>query len=75
MLFRKDIEPCCAYCARGTRLNDAYVCCLPKGVMPRYESCKKFDYDPLKREPERPRKIKPSTELIELETDSDTFVL
>ena len=22
MLFRKDIDPRCAYCARGSRIND-----------------------------------------------------
>ena len=25
MLFRKDIDPRCAYCARGSRINDEQV--------------------------------------------------
>ena len=57
MLFRKDIEPCCAYCQHGLPINLYKVGCLKHGVVPYYGQCRKFIYDPLKREPERPRKL------------------
>ena len=57
MLFRKDIEPCCAYCKHGTQIHLDKVGCLKRGVVPLYGACRKFVYDPLKREPERPRKL------------------
>lgn len=28
MLFRKNIDPRCAYCARGNRINDEQVACV-----------------------------------------------
>ena len=55
MLFSKDIEPRCAYCKRGVYLRDDKVMCLKKGVMPAGESCRKFQYDPLKRVPPTPQ--------------------
>lgn len=57
MLFRKDIEPSCSYCKHGTRLTAEQVGCLKKGIVPAYAMCRKFQYDPLKRVPERPRKL------------------
>ena len=32
-LFRKDIEPRCAYCAKGSMINDREVICSRKGVV------------------------------------------
>ena len=57
VLFRKDIDPCCIYCKYGSPINIEKVACLKRGVVPRYGACRKFVYDPLKREPERPRKL------------------
>ena len=57
MLFRKDIEPCCAYCKHGDSLTDEQVACIKLGIVPTYSACPKFRYDPLKRKPERPRKM------------------
>ena len=54
MLFRKDIEPRCAYCAKGMQINDREVVCKAKGVVPVESHCRKFAYDPLKRTPPRP---------------------
>ena len=28
MLFRKNIDPRCAYCAKGSRINDEQVVCV-----------------------------------------------
>ena len=46
MLFRKDIDPRCAYCARGSRISDD-----------KEDRCSAFKYDPLKRVPPRPMKL------------------
>ncbi|MCI8478507.1 MAG: hypothetical protein HFE97_09220 [Oscillospiraceae bacterium] len=54
MLFRKDIEARCAYCARGAQLDGGSVLCKKKGVVAPGECCASFRYDPLKRIPPRP---------------------
>ncbi len=54
MLFRKDIDPRCAYCKRGQQINEREVACLKRGVVPVEHSCRSFRYDPLKRVPPRP---------------------
>lgn len=54
MLFRKDIEPRCAYCQRGQRLNELEVACVKRGVVAPEDHCRSFRYDPLKRVPPRP---------------------
>ena len=54
MLFKKDMEPRCAYCARGTQLEGNAILCKKKGVIPLAGACSAFRYDPLKRVPPRP---------------------
>ncbi|HPE16743.1 MAG TPA: hypothetical protein PK597_07300 [Oscillospiraceae bacterium] len=54
MLFRKGIEPRCAYCAKGKRLDEERVLCLRAGVVEAGFHCGAFRYDPLKRTPPRP---------------------
>ena len=54
MLFRKQIEPHCAYCQRGTQLEDGSILCKKKGVVQAADHCRSFRYDPLKRVPPRP---------------------
>ena len=54
MLFRKDIDPMCAYCKRGSRMNRQNVVCTKKGVVSATYHCRSFSYDPFKREPSRP---------------------
>lgn len=53
-LFRKDIDPRCAYCQRGQQLNEREVACLKRGIVPLEHHCRAFRYDPLKRVPPRP---------------------
>lgn len=53
-LFRKKIEPRCAYCEKGAALGDTQVACVKKGVMNSEDHCSHFSYDPLKRVPPRP---------------------
>ena len=56
-LFRKDIEPRCAYCEKGSQINDNDVACVKKGIVSAEDHCGSFRYDPLKRVPPRPVKL------------------
>jgi len=56
-IFRQNIDPRCAYCERGTRLNEREVACVKRGIVPAEEHCRQFRYDPLKREPPRPASL------------------
>ncbi|MBP3494348.1 MAG: hypothetical protein J6J83_07045 [Oscillospiraceae bacterium] len=53
-LFRKNIEPRCAYCTRGSQINEEEVACVKRGVVAADHHCGAFRYDPLKRVPPRP---------------------
>ena len=54
-LFRaKEYEPACELCRHGKLAPDGQsVLCARRGVMRRQSSCKKYEYDPLKRQPRR----------------------
>ena len=56
-LFRKKIEPRCAYCEKGAPIVAAQVACRRRGVVSAGEHCASFRYDPLKRVPPRPVKL------------------
>lgn len=57
-LFGSQIEPACEYCHKGHKTMDGQmVLCKSKGVVAPYYSCRKFDYDPLKRIPLRPQPL------------------
>ena len=56
-LFRKNIEPRCAYCGKGSQINDTEVACVKKGIVAAEYHCRAFCYDPLKRVPPRPVKL------------------
>ncbi len=64
MLFRKNIEPRCAYCAKGSSINEREVICSRKGIVSMEYHCRRFRYDPLRREPPRPVKLE-TTKLAE----------
>ncbi len=53
MLFRKDIERACAYCAHAGKVDDSTCVCARKGIVPADGACWRFRYDPLKRVPRR----------------------
>ena len=57
MLFSKNIDPRCAYCARGVYLNDDTIMCLKKGILSPSDWCRRFRYDPLKRLPPKPQTL------------------
>lgn len=53
-LFRKNIEPRCAYCEKGSLISEEQVACRKRGVVNCDDHCAGFVYDPLKRVPPRP---------------------
>lgn len=55
-LFKQDIDPMCMYCQHGQQMSAQQVVCPKKGVKAPYDSCRKFQYDPLRRIPPRPKK-------------------
>ena len=57
MLFRKKIEPRCAYCTKGSPLNENEVACVKSGNVDAAVHCGGLCYDPLKRVPPRPVKL------------------
>ena len=59
-LFRKDIEPRCAYCEKGSVINEREVVCPRKGVVEGECVCARGRYDTLKRVPPRPVKLETS---------------
>ena len=54
-LFGKNIDPACEYCSHGKLTTDgSTVLCRKRGIMQKYQKCRRFDYDPLLREPRTP---------------------
>lgn len=68
LINKKDISPSCSYCQNGrTAPNGENVLCKKMGVVEKNFACKKFIYDPLKRQPKRPVKS--------MDFDKDDFSL
>jgi len=57
MLFRKKINHSCAYCQRGTAMENDQILCSKRGVVSVFYSCRKFRYDPCKRIPSKMKPI------------------
>lgn len=53
MLFRKDIDRCCAYCAHAGSAGKERMICVKRGIVSPQDQCRAFSYDPLKRMPRR----------------------
>lgn len=51
VLFRKNIEPRCAYCARANLLGEDAATCKRRGIVRLTDHCRAFKYDPLRRVP------------------------
>ena len=54
MLFSKNIEKRCAYCARSVPTEAGIVLCAKRGIRKEHDQCGHFQYNPLKRVPPRP---------------------
>lgn len=57
MLFRKKIQKSCEYCTNGTTLDNGQILCVKRGLTDNVEKCRKFQYDPFKRVPCKPKAI------------------
>lgn len=66
-LFNPEIEPCCAFCEHGRTAPDGKtVLCIKKGIVLPDGHCRKYRYDPLRREP-KPRPKLPQYDKSEFE--------
>ncbi|MDD6062451.1 MAG: hypothetical protein PUB99_07560 [Oscillospiraceae bacterium] len=53
-LVHKKIKPACMYCAHGQKsCDDSCILCVKKGIMQPDSHCRRFQYDPLKRVPQK----------------------
>lgn len=52
-LFGNNIKPACKYCSLGKAIDNDRIACSKFGEVKPYDSCKKFDYSPLKRVPKK----------------------
>ena len=57
MLFRKKIDRACMYCLRSTRLEEGQILCTKKGLRNPDDKCWRFQYDPCKRIPPKPKAL------------------
>lgn len=57
MLFRKKIDPRCAYCQFASDAEPGTVVCRKKGICQETDQCRKFKYNPLRRVPPKPATI------------------
>lgn len=57
MLFRKKIQPMCAYCRHATILDEEEVKCARKGTRQFDDKCFFFSYDPTKRQPKKAKAV------------------
>ena len=57
MLFRKKIQKSCSYCVHGTAIEDDRILCAKRGIVACDGKCRKFEYDPCKRVPSKPKAI------------------
>ncbi len=58
-LFRMKIDPRCAYCKYGVPLDKRdEIGCVRHGVVDAFSKCHSFSYDPLKRVPPKPVKLR-----------------
>jgi hypothetical protein len=45
-------QPLCEYCRHSTDLGNGEMICMRRGIVPRHYFCRRFRYDPFRREPE-----------------------
>lgn len=62
MLYNKDNRAICALCEMAVPIDDETVLCRKKGPVSLTYTCKKFEYDPLKRKPMQAADIKAFSE-------------
>jgi len=58
MIFSKDIKKMCAYCVHARDFSEGRVLCEKKGPVSETYKCRSFEYDPLRRQPAPPVKMR-----------------
>lgn len=57
-LFRKKIDRACQYCSYAITGSDEYITCIKKKKQMSLDSkCMRFQYDPLKRVPQKAKAL------------------
>ena len=52
--FGKNIKSSCEYCVHGSSSSDgSMILCTKKGMVDLFYHCRRFSYDPIKREPSK----------------------
>lgn len=57
-LYSESIEPHCAYCAHCKPDNEYQGVCSYRGIVAMAGSCRRFEYDALRRKPPKPARIR-----------------
>ncbi|MCD8355363.1 MAG: hypothetical protein LUE11_02140 [Clostridia bacterium] len=57
-LYNESIEPHCAYCAHCKPDNEYQGVCTYRGIVAMAGSCRRFEYDALRRRPPKPARIR-----------------
>ena len=52
-MFDKTIIKKCEHCLFGNDLGDGEIICIKRGIVNKNGLCRKYKYDPLKREPQK----------------------
>lgn len=60
ILFRKNIEPRCAYCKYAHLLDEQSGICKRRGIVALQDHCRRFKYDPISRIPPKPAVLRGS---------------
>ena len=75
MLFRKETEKRCKLCEHAINIDESDMLCKKYGVVSCNYSCKKFEYDPLKRIPKKaamPNSDQYDTKAFSIVSDKDS---
>ena len=57
-LYSKSIDPHCAYCVHCKPDNEYQGVCEYRGIVAMAGSCRRFEYDALRRKPPKPARIR-----------------
>ena len=57
-LYNESIDPHCAYCAHCKPDNEYQGVCEYRGIVAMAGSCRRFEYDALRRKPPKPARIR-----------------
>ena len=57
MLFNATEYRCCINCSHAAEFDEDHMVCKKKGIVDKAKKCRHFLYDPLKRDPAKPRSL------------------